>query len=147
MRFGRPDEHSRGAFLNLFTLGPGFRKLRFHAMRLQDSCGRSAKTMQNICVLTKKRLRVDGPLDRIFEGNCLPINKKPLFIQMLIYCLKFLRSQEGGSRPFLITFCFPVLPRGQRETGPNQTTDNTGTECGTRSHHLTHKDLHFRRPC
>ena len=85
-------------------------------------------------------------LDWILEGSCPPINQNPLFIQMLICCLKFLRSQEGGLRPFLITFCFPVLPRGQK--GQAQTKQQTTRERNVGPDHINRrKDLHFERPC
>ena len=38
--------------------------MRLQAACLQDSFGRSAKMMQNMCVYTKKRFRVDGPWKR-----------------------------------------------------------------------------------
>ena len=36
------------------------KKVRFHALRLQDPSGRPAKTMQNMCVYTKECFCVDG---------------------------------------------------------------------------------------
>ena len=60
MQFHRPTEAKREQFSNFFTLGPGFKIVRFQAVRLQDSFGRTAQTMQNVC-LHKKRFRVDGP--------------------------------------------------------------------------------------
>ena len=40
--------HAAAAFLDFYTLRPSFNKVRFQAPRLQDPCGRSAKTMQNV---------------------------------------------------------------------------------------------------
>ena len=36
--------------------------VRCQALRFQDLCGRSAKTMQYMCVFTKERCRLDGAL-------------------------------------------------------------------------------------
>ena len=37
------------------------KKVRFQALRFQDLCGRSAKTMQYMCVFAKERSHLDGP--------------------------------------------------------------------------------------
>ena len=56
-----PRENARAAFSDFSTLRPGFKKVRFQALRFQDPCGRSAKTMQYMCVFAKEHFRVDGP--------------------------------------------------------------------------------------
>ena len=45
MRIHCPDEYVRTAFWDFSTLRPVFKKVRFQALRFQDPCGRSAKTM------------------------------------------------------------------------------------------------------
>ena len=52
----RPHENGRAAFSDFSTLRPVFKKVRF-----RDPCGRSAKTMQCVCVFAKERFHVDGP--------------------------------------------------------------------------------------
>ena len=51
-----------GGFSDFYTLRPVFKKVRFQALHFQDPCGRSAKTMQYMCVFAKERPRVDGSL-------------------------------------------------------------------------------------
>ena len=46
MQIRCPHENTRAAFSDFSTLRPGFKKV-------QDPCGRSAKTMQNVCVYTQ----------------------------------------------------------------------------------------------
>ena len=52
-----PHENGRAVFSDFSTLRPGFKKVLF-----QDLCGRSAKTMQYMCVFAKEHSRLDGPL-------------------------------------------------------------------------------------
>ena len=49
--------HTR-TFSDFSTLTPGFKKVRFQALRFQDPCGRSAKTIQYMCVFARKHKRV-----------------------------------------------------------------------------------------
>ena len=66
-------------------------------------------------------------LDRIFEVHCLSINKKPLFIQMFIYCIGFLRRLEGGSRAFPLPFAslYSTGVKGKQAETRQQTTQFT----------------------
>ena len=61
MQIRRPHENTGAAFLDFSTLTPGFKKVRLQTLCLQDPWGRSAKTMQNMCVYTHKSFHVDGP--------------------------------------------------------------------------------------
>ena len=63
MRIRRPHENGRAAFSDFSTLRPIFKKVRFQALRFQDPYGRSAKTMQYMCVFAKERCRLDGASD------------------------------------------------------------------------------------
>ena len=57
MQIRRPHENGRAVFSDFSTLRPVFKKVRF-----QDPYGRSAKTMQYLCVFAKERCRLDGAL-------------------------------------------------------------------------------------
>ena len=59
-RFAVHTRTGRAAFLDFSTLRPVFKKVRF-----QDPCGRSAKTMQYMCVFTKEHCRLDVALDTL----------------------------------------------------------------------------------
>ena len=59
MRIRRPHENGRAAFLDFSTLRPVFKKVRFQTLHFQNPYGRSAKTMQYMCVFTKRRCRLD----------------------------------------------------------------------------------------
>ena len=61
MQIHCPHENARAAFSDFSTRKLGFKKVRFQALHLQDPCGQSAKTIQNIYVYTQKRFHVDGP--------------------------------------------------------------------------------------
>ena len=50
MRIRYPHEYARAAFLDFSTLKPSFKKVHFQVLRLQDPCGWSTKTMQNMCL-------------------------------------------------------------------------------------------------
>ena len=50
MQIHRPHENRRAAFSDFSTLRPVFKKVRF-----QDPCGRSAKTIQYMCVFAWTR--------------------------------------------------------------------------------------------
>ena len=65
MQIRCPHEDATAAFSD-FSLRPGFKKVS-----LQDPCGRSDKTMQNMWVYTLKRFHVDGPLDWQELAQCL----------------------------------------------------------------------------
>ena len=60
MRIRRPHENASAAVSDFSTLRPGFKKVRFQVLRLQDPCGRSAKMMQKMCVYTEERFRLDS---------------------------------------------------------------------------------------
>ena len=59
MRIRRPHENGRAAISDFSTLRPVLKKMHF-----QDPCGRSAKTMQYMCVFTRphERFCVDSLL-------------------------------------------------------------------------------------
>ena len=54
MQIRHPHRNGRAAFSDFSTLGPVFKKVRFQPLCFQDLCGRSAKTMQYICVFRKR---------------------------------------------------------------------------------------------
>ena len=54
------NENGRAAFSDFSTLRPGFKKVCFQALRFQDLCGRSDKTMQYMCIFAKEHCRLDG---------------------------------------------------------------------------------------
>ena len=58
MRIRRPHENGRAAFSDFSTLRHVFKKVRFQVLRFQDLYGRSAKTMQYVCVFEKKNVVV-----------------------------------------------------------------------------------------
>uniref|UniRef100_A0A671UHG4 THAP-type domain-containing protein n=1 Tax=Sparus aurata TaxID=8175 RepID=A0A671UHG4_SPAAU len=64
MQIRRQHENVRAAFSDFSTLRPVFKKVRFQALRFQDPYGRSAKTMQYMCVFAKRRCRLDGASSR-----------------------------------------------------------------------------------
>ena len=49
----RPHENGRAAFSDFSTLRPVLKKVSFQVLRFQDPYGRSAKTMQYMCVFRK----------------------------------------------------------------------------------------------
>ena len=72
MRIRCPHENGRAAFSYFSTLRAVFKKVRIQALRFQDPCRRSAKTMQYMCVSAKDRFHVDSLLLRSFAHvQCL----------------------------------------------------------------------------
>ena len=57
MRIHVPHENRRAAFSDFSTLRPVLKKVHF-----QGPYGRSAKTMQYMCIFAKERFRLDSPL-------------------------------------------------------------------------------------
>ena len=53
--------HTETGRLRFRILPPFSKKWRFQALRFQDPCGRTVKTMQYMCVFSKERSRLDGP--------------------------------------------------------------------------------------
>ena len=70
MRIRHPHENGRAAFLDFSTLRPVFKKVRFQGLCFQDLCGRSAKTMQYMCIFAKEVFRVDS----LCLGGCVEWN-------------------------------------------------------------------------
>ena len=58
MQIRCPHENGRATFLDYSTLRPTFKKVRFQALRFQDLCVLSAKTMQYMCIFAKEHFFV-----------------------------------------------------------------------------------------
>ena len=70
MQIHCPHENWRAAFADFSTLRPIFKKVRFQALRFQDPCGWSAKTMQYIFFFRKRAVSSGRPLYVNRAGHC-----------------------------------------------------------------------------
>ena len=61
MQIRCPRDNGRAASSDFSTLRLVFKKVHFQALRFQDPCGWSAKTMQYMCIFAKECFCVDVP--------------------------------------------------------------------------------------